>query len=133
MADLMCELLIKEGFIVQRYDAYSTNSIYLKLDYGMCNSIRISDHEGKKYLNYKYNLRCDINHDYYNKNAYTRYYVSFKHYKRLIEHIKNDRWKKYYKAGSIAAYKDLRDIEKNLNKNNKGFWQKAYLVNKKIG
>lgn len=97
----------------------------------MCNSIRISDHEGKKYLNYKYNLRSDINHDYRTNIGYTRYYVSFKHRKRLIEHIKSDRWKKYYKAGSIEAYKDLMNIEKNLNKNNKGFWQKSYLVKKR--
>ena len=128
MADLICELLIKEGFIVQRYDAYSTNSIYLKLDYGMCNSIRISDHEGKKHLSYMYNLRSDINHDYRTKINYTRYYVSFKHYKRIVEYAKNNRWKKFYKAGSIAAYNELMKIEKNLNKNNKGFWHQAYLV-----
>lgn len=128
MADKMCELLIKEGFTIQRYEAYSTNSIYLKLDYGMCNSIRISDHEGKKHLSYKYNLRCDINHDYRTNIQYTRYYVSFKHYKRLVEHIKIDRWKKYNKAGSIAAYNETMKIERNLNKNNLGFWQKAYVV-----
>ena len=48
----MCELLLEKGFIVQRYDSVTTNSIYLKLDYGMCNSIRISDHKGKKHLSY---------------------------------------------------------------------------------
>ena len=129
MADLMCKLLIEEGFTVQRYDAYSTNSIYLKLDFGLCNSIRISDHEGKKHLSYMYNLRLDKTHDFYTTNGFARYYFSFKHYKRLLKHIEENRWKKYRKAGSIAAYKDLMNIEKNLNKNNQGFWQKAYLVN----
>lgn len=131
MADKICELLIQEGFTVQRYEAYSTNSIYLKLDYGICNSIRISDHEGKKHLSYMYNLRCDINHDYRTKIGYTRYYVSFKHYKRIVEYAKENRYKKYRKAGSIAAYNDLMNIEKNLNKDNKGFWQQAYLVNER--
>lgn len=28
----LISLLLKEGFIIQRYDAYSTDSIYLKLD-----------------------------------------------------------------------------------------------------
>lgn len=130
IADSLCELLIKEGFIVQRYDAYSTNSIYLKLDCGLCNSIRISDHEGKKHLSYMYNVRGDINHDYRTRIDYTRYYVSFKHYKRIIQYVKENRWNKWRKAGSIAAYNDLINIEKNLNKNNKGFWEKAYLVNK---
>ena len=47
LADYIANRLISEGFIVQRYNAYTTNSIYLKLDYGVCNSIRISDHPGK--------------------------------------------------------------------------------------
>lgn len=50
VADTLCRRLLSAGFIVHRYDAYSTNSIYLKLDCGVCNSIRISDHTGKSYL-----------------------------------------------------------------------------------
>ena len=42
--------------IIHRYDAFSTNSIYLKFDFGIANSLRISDHEGKKYLLYRYNV-----------------------------------------------------------------------------
>ena len=76
-----------------------------------------------------YNLRSDINHDYRTTVGYTRYYVSFKHYKRIVEYAKYNRLKKWNKAGSIAAYNELVKIEKNLNKNNLGFWQKAYLVN----
>ena len=52
--------LLEQGFIIHRYDSYSTNSIYLKLDYGVMNSIRISDHKGKQYLSYKYNIECGI-------------------------------------------------------------------------
>lgn len=125
----MCQLLIEEGFVVQRYDAYSTNSIYLKLDYGLCNSIRISDHRGKEHLNYKYNLRSDIKQYYKERDKYVRYYYPFEQRRNLIEHAKYDRRNKIYQLGSIAAYKDLMNIEKNLNSNNKGFWQKAYLVN----
>lgn len=50
LADYLCKRLIAEGFAVQRYDAYKTDSIYLKLDFGVCNSIWISDHLGKRYL-----------------------------------------------------------------------------------
>ena len=42
--------------IIHRYDSHSTNSIYLKFDYGLANSLRISDHPGKKYLKYRYNI-----------------------------------------------------------------------------
>ena len=42
--------------IIHRYDAYGTNSVYLKFDYGIANSLRISDHPGKRYLKYRYNI-----------------------------------------------------------------------------
>ena len=45
IADYIQSKLLEYGFKIQRYNAYSTNSIYLKLDYGVCNSIRISDHK----------------------------------------------------------------------------------------
>lgn len=41
------EFLLNNDFIVHRYNAYSTNSIYLKIDCCLCKSIRISDHHGK--------------------------------------------------------------------------------------
>lgn len=56
LADSLSERFLAEGFTVHRYDAYSTSSVYLKLDCGMCNSIRISDHRGKKHLAYRYNI-----------------------------------------------------------------------------
>lgn len=42
--------------IIHRYDSYSTNSIYLKFDYGVANSLRISDHDGKRHLKYRFNI-----------------------------------------------------------------------------
>lgn len=56
IADYVIARLKSEGFTIQRYNSYSTNSVYLKLDYGVVNSIRISDHKGKKHLQYRYNL-----------------------------------------------------------------------------
>ena len=37
LADSLSERFLAEGFTVHRYDAYSTSSVYLKLDCGMCN------------------------------------------------------------------------------------------------
>ncbi|WP_181879268.1 hypothetical protein [Levilactobacillus brevis] len=45
-----------QGIKVMRYDAYSTNSVYLKLDYGLLYTLRISDHPGKRYLAYRFNV-----------------------------------------------------------------------------
>jgi hypothetical protein len=36
--------LKEERFIVQKYKSRSTRSVYLKIDFGLCHSIRISDH-----------------------------------------------------------------------------------------
>ena len=38
--------LKEKGFQIQKYYARTTRSIYLKLDYGVCCGIRISDHNG---------------------------------------------------------------------------------------
>lgn len=51
--------LLDMGFIVHRYDTYSTSSIYLKLDYGVCCGIRIADHPGKKKYCYRFNVIKD--------------------------------------------------------------------------
>lgn len=51
--------LLDMGFIVHRYNAYSTSSIYLKLDYGLACGIRIADHPGKKKYSYRFNVIKD--------------------------------------------------------------------------
>jgi len=53
--------LLDMGFIVHRYYAHSTNSIYLKLDYGIACGIRISDHPCRKKYRYRFNVIKDYN------------------------------------------------------------------------
>lgn len=55
LAEHVCNALAGK-MIIHRYDAFSTNSIYLKFDYGVANSLRISDHDGYGYLSYRYNI-----------------------------------------------------------------------------
>lgn len=40
--------LVGEGFTVHRYDA-TTGSVYLKLDYGACGTIRVADHKSGRW------------------------------------------------------------------------------------
>lgn len=51
--------LIERGFTVHRYDAISTSSIYLKLDWGAGLSVRIADHDGYRHLNYRFNVNTE--------------------------------------------------------------------------
>ena len=63
IANILVHKLIKNGFIVHRYNSFSTNSIYLKLDYGLACGIRIADHPGKKKYNYRFNVIKDYKGD----------------------------------------------------------------------
>lgn len=123
-------LLKSNNFIIQRYDSYSTDSIYLKLDYGMCNSIRISNHKGKKHLNYMYNLVLDGCNSYYIKNTdgkYTRHYYSLDNMDLLISHILENRTEKLLKY-KTSGYNYLMERNRLNNDSKQGFWEKSRLV-----
>src|SRR5690242_18740705 len=64
LADRITRAVKARGISVQRYDAYTTNSVYLKFDYGVANSVRISDHNGKKHLSYRFNLLTTLDGSY---------------------------------------------------------------------
>ena len=60
IVNILIPKLLDMDFIVHRYDAYSTSSIYLKLDYGVACGIRIADHPGKKKYHYRFNILKEI-------------------------------------------------------------------------
>lgn len=124
-ADNIIEILKEKGFIIQRYDALSTNSIYLKLDYGVCNSIRISDHPGKEYLCYRYNiiLGCDDN---IVEEKYIRYYFNENNIASLTNQIIFDKMQKTDKYG--LAYPRIVEKNKEKHENEPGFWKDCKLV-----
>ena len=99
LADSIAKRLIAEGFTVQRYDAYTTNSIYLKLDYGVCNSIRISDHPGKRYLKYRYNIGSFVKEYRKEKDKFDRFYYRADKSKNMIKKIMDDREAKKSRYG----------------------------------
>ena len=58
---LIEELKIKcPDLIMHYYHSYTSNSIYIKLDYGAANSIRISDHDKTQNDFLRFLLRCSI-------------------------------------------------------------------------
>lgn len=127
IAEYLSGQLLKEGFIIQRYDAYSTNSIYLKLDYGLCNSIRISDHPGKQYLKYRYNIGPHIKEFKQVKDKYDRYYYMASKTDKLIRKILQDRKAKLELYGT-EKYRELIGKNRREGLGKKGFWTQAYLV-----
>ena len=128
LAEYLCKRLIAEGFAVQRYDAYKTDSIYLKLDFGVCNSIRIADHPGKRYLKYRYNIGSFVKkYRYENKRGLPRLYFRQDQVEILIEQILRDRKSKIKRYGA-DRYQGFMKENKVKNRNLKGFWRKSRIV-----
>lgn len=106
---------------MHRYDSYSTKSIYLKLDYGAMNSIRISDHEGKKHLKYKYNVVLNCTNPHWEKDTDCwRYYCGTNNH-RLDELVCQILADKIYKK-SFGGYNSLMEYYKNNRNIDAGFW-----------
>lgn len=130
LAGYLCERLIAEGFTVQRYNAYKTDSIYLKLDFGVCNSIRISDHPGKRYLKYRYNIGSFVKeYRYENKRGFPRFYFCQDQADALIEQVLRDRESKLKKYGA-DRYQRYAEENRVKNSQRKGFWRQAWIVGK---
>lgn len=126
IADNIIQTLKSNSFSIHRYDAHSTNSIYLKLDYGVCNSIRISDHSGKKYLKYRYNVIWNGD-EKQEQDTYERFYFNQNSLDKMINKIISDRNQKIERYGQLGYdYFMKKNNEDNHNK--KGFWKQAKLI-----
>lgn len=127
IANTLISTLRGNGFVIQRYDALSTDSIYLKLDFGVANSIRISDHNGKKHLQYRYNviLGCANN---IVEETYMRYFFNEDSLEALVLQVLFDRKMKVNKYGKLS-YRNFMIKNMNEKGNSKGFWNDAKLIN----
>ena len=124
LAEKVQTLLLNAGFIVHRYDAYSTNSIYLKLDYGVGNSIRISDHMGKQHLHYRFNL-ADVDEYTEDKSGkYPRFIFPYRSYKQMVNRIVGAKEYKLSLYGEYGHQERMKRYKREA-KNEKGFWQQA--------
>lgn len=129
IAEIIQRELVDRGFVVHRYDAYSTNSIYLKLDYGVGNSIRISDHKGKRHLQYRYNVLTTVKAPYKrtSKNGYPMYFYNPKDIGQLIQAIVTSRNHKVRKNSQDWYNRQIRRY-KHQYTSEPGFWEQAYEV-----
>lgn len=125
IADKIVNELKVHGFIIQRYDSMSSRSIYLKLDYGVAYSIRISDHPGKKHLKYRFNVRTDMESTKYEMvNGYKRYYFGADNIHELISEIIQQKQEKIKLYGE-KSYKYFMHMNVKKADGKKGFWQHA--------
>lgn len=117
-------LLKKNGFIIRRYNSYSSNSIYLKVDFGLAGSIRISDHVGKGYLNYTFNVGTDIKEYREEQGKYgVRYFIPENRLELLLPLVNKIYKSKITKYGKHWYNNKKEEYEKkNIRELGKGFW-----------
>lgn len=117
-----------QGIKVMRYDAFSTNSIYLKLDYGVCYSVRISDHPGKRHLAYRFNAIDQYHGRRYLHTAWNwdREFYSLKpdDLNALCLSIIKLRATRIKQLGYYGYQKRMEEYRRD-NLHTKGFWESA--------
>lgn len=116
IADTLIQKLTNIGFIIHRYDAYSTSSIYLKLDYGLTCGIRIADHNGKKKYRYRFNIMKNYKGDkVILKDGLICRFYDFTELEDLLYDIQKEKQDKINRYG-IDNYKLYMEKEKKENK-----------------
>lgn len=115
IANILVNELKNLGFIVHRYNAVTTSSIYLKLDYGVACGIRISNHKGKEKYHYRFNVIKDYEGD---KITYFKslisYFYTFNELPQLLQKVQDEKKLKIQKYG-IDKYKLIMESEKKAN------------------
>lgn len=113
IARILAKELIQKGYLVHEHYAKTTKSIYLKLDYGACCGIRISDHNGKKKYRYKFNLIKQYNGPkVINDRGYIRLFYNYKNIKELLNDVDFEKKQKINKYG-LLKYRMYMKINSN--------------------
>lgn len=100
VVEYLVKKLLDMGFIVHRYDAYSTSSIYLKLDYGLACGIRIADHPGKKKYSYRFNIIKDYEGDkVIYKDGLICYFYDYTELESVLDAVKKEKQTKISRYG----------------------------------
>lgn len=103
-----------KGFEIHKYYAKTTKSIYLKLDYGVCCGIRISDHKGKKKYRYKFNLIKQYNGPkQVNDRGYLRLFYDYSNINELVNDVQDEKKEKINKYGICNYQKYMRKNSKD--------------------
>jgi len=115
VAKILVEKLLEKRFIVHRYNAHSTSSIYLKLDYGLSCGIRIADHPGKKKYSYRFNVIKDyVGDKVILKDGLICRFYDFTELENVVEAVQKEKQEKINKYG-IDNYNLYMEKEKNEN------------------
>ena len=127
MANELAEKLKKQNIVVQRYRRKKDNSIVLKLDYGVLNSVQIrEDVKENDDLHYKYNviyqlLDKKITREKNDYGVVVRYFYPFTRKNELLMQVLEDRMKKVLKYGEKNYIFFMKENKSKLEKQT--YWE----------
>lgn len=128
VADKLIATLKEKGFHVMVYRSKSSKSAYIKLDYGVNHTIRLSDHEGKKHLAFKYNLLKGIETPYstFTEHGHLRHFYPVYMADQMVKDIVRSREMKMTEHG-VFPYMGVIERKKAdvATKPQLGFWRVA--------
>lgn len=110
--------LAKKGVVVHRYDAKKSRSVYLKFDWGVAHSLRISDHKGIEKYHYRFNLikgTPKVITVAYKNETYSRYYP-FKDIYLCLEDILENRKNVIEKHGIEKYLEKMEKSQKRIER-----------------
>lgn len=118
----LVKALEQKGFILHWYKAITTDSCYIKLDFGVANSIRVSNHRGKEKYHYRFNLMLNIDKSYVSSDGKSNFYCvnDFDKMVNDIVNFKNDQLEKY----GFKYYEYMLTRRKEIYDNNSS-WKHA--------
>ena len=119
--------LLDKGMVLEVTYNEKTDVVYIRLDCGVCNSLRIATKPGEVYASYRYNLLPGITEEYKTSHRYLRYFYPFSKSDQLIEKILTDKEEKIRKQ-SLSRYELSMINNQKMNKMLMTFWQNAILI-----
>ena len=121
VVNFLVKRLLNMGFVVHRYDSHSTNSIYLKLDFGLACGIRIADHPGKKKYSYRFNVIKDYkgNKVILKDGLICRFY-DFNELENVLDAVEKEKHEKINKYG-------LKNYQMYMEKESKSDLYKRFI------
>jgi|SRR5690625_613826 len=117
-SDFIVQKCKENGIVVHRYKAKTSNSIYLKFDWGVAHSLRISDHKGVKKYHYRFSLLKGLRKTTritMRNNSHSTYYP-FREIYQCWDDILRNRKEVMKKKGKELYLKEMKEMEERINR-----------------
>jgi len=130
--DAVLEHAVKNDIIVHQYKAKTSNSVYLKFDFGVLNTLRVSDHKGKRKYPYKYELSSHRSETvsvkkFYKGNEFYVYKMCFDDLDLFLDILVEERNEKLAKFGE-SGYAAILKKKQHTSVDDSYFYRRATLV-----